>query len=362
MLTAEHMYGQARLLLIGFILSLPMCIYGASPGAGPAIVYGLPALIFVLCAAGLMALCNPPSREGGNEEAQRVIGLVWLLSLMTSMLGSIWCLASWATAPEETRVYYPAIMSLGALTVGYCLMAARGVGPSILLITLVPSAAALSTTGETMDLVLAISMVIAGVFQITMMKRHQGLLLNLVEERHQSAKQARMDFLTGLANRRALLERFLELADGRRVLRLMVIDIDRFKEINDRFGHDVGDEVLRAFAQLLRFHARGQICAARLGGEEFALLAPAEALDSAIALQLLVEIRGAYMPHGETVTASIGVAEGSPAELADWTVLYGHADRALYRAKNEGRNRAMSSHDGDLADYSPVGQPQARTA
>ena len=147
-----------------------------------------------------------------------------------------------------------------------------------------------------------------------------------------------------------------------RELGLEVIDIDRFKEINDRHGHDVGDDVLRAFAQLLRIHARGEICAARLGGEEFALLAPVEALDTAIALQLLVEIRGAYMPHGEAVTASIGVAEGSASELADWTVLYGQADRALYRAKNEGRNRAMSSNDGDLTEYKTAPEPRARTA
>ncbi len=362
LLTAEHMHGQARLLLAGFIFSLPMCVYGASAGAGPFIAYGLPALIFVLCVTGLVALRTPPDRDKGGEEARRVISLVWKLSLTASVLGGIWCLGSWATAPAETRVYYPAIMSLGALTVGYCLMAARGLGPTVLLITLVPAAIALTTTGDTMDLVLAISMIIAGAFQITMMKRHQGLLLSLVEERHQSAKQARMDFLTGLANRRALIERFLELAKGRRTLRLMVIDIDRFKEINDRHGHDVGDDVLRAFAQLLRIHARGEICAARLGGEEFALLAPVEALDTAIALQLLVEIRGAYMPHGEAVTASIGVAEGSASELADWTVLYGQADRALYRAKNEGRNRAMSSQDGDLTEYDTAREPQARTA
>ncbi|MBO6526234.1 diguanylate cyclase [Erythrobacter sp.] len=343
MLTAHHMRGQARLLFAGFILSLPMAVYGASPGAGPLVAYGLPLVIFALCTLGLVVLHDPARYEESNEDARKAIGLVWQLCLATATIGSIWCIASWASAPVETRIYYPAIMSLGALTLGYCLTAARGVGLSVLLVTLGPAAVVLASTGEPMNLVLGISMVLAIGFQVTMMKRHQSLLLNLVEERYNSARLARRDPLTGLSNRRALMERFEDLAARERRVRLMVVDIDRFKAINDRYGHDVGDEVLRAFAQLVQIHARGGICAARLGGEEFALLAPVEALDSAIALQLLVEIRGAYMPHGEPITASIGVAEGDIAGAADWTALYGRADRALYRAKNEGRNRVMAS-------------------
>ena len=95
----------------------------------------------------------------------------------------------------------------------------------------------------------------------------------------------------------------------------------------------------------LRTHARGEICAARLGGEEFALLAGTETLDPAIALQLLGEIAAADMPHGEAITASIGVAEARVTAGEDWTALYGQADRALYRAKNEGRNQVRDSRD-----------------
>ena len=103
--------------------------------------------------------------------------------------------------------------------------------------------------------------------------------------------------------------------------------------------------MLQAIAHLLRTHARGEICAARLGGEEFALLAGTETLDPAIALQLLGEIAAADMPHGEAITASIGVAEARVTAGEDWTALYGQADRALYRAKNEGRNRVRDSRD-----------------
>ena len=345
LLTADHMRGQARLLFIGFILSLPICIYGASPGAGPVIAYGIPLLVLALSVTALVRIRRPIDEATDVSEARAVIDSVWQICLLTAAVGSIWCITSWASAPVGIRLYYPAIMSLGALITGYCLMAVRSVGMTVLLVTMGPVAMVLLGTGELMDRVLALTILIAAGFQLVMMVRHQGLLLSLVEARHRSGELARRDPLTGLANRRALLECFERFAARGTAVRLMVVDIDRFKTINDRFGHDVGDAVLQAIAHLLRTHARGEICAARLGGEEFALLAGTETLDPAIALQLLGEIAAADMPHGEAITASIGVAEARVTAGEDWTALYGQADRALYRAKNEGRNRVRDSRD-----------------
>ena len=361
MLTAEHMQGQARLLFIGFLLSLPMVVYGASPGAGPLVAYGLPLVVFALCVAALIALWRPLDPSAGGEEARRIIDRVWQLCLATAAVGSVWCIASWASAPVEVRLYYPAIMSLGALILGYCLMAVRSVGMSVLVVTLGPVAAVLAQTGERMDQVLAMSILIAMGFQLVMMIRHQRLLVSLVEERYRSAQLAGRDPLTGLANRRALMEHFGEFSARSSAVRLMVVDIDRFKTINDRYGHTMGDQVLQALAILLRSHARGEICAARLGGEEFALLGSVEALDPAIALQLLREISGAEMPHAEHITASIGVADAVVSSLDDWNPLYAQADRALYCAKNEGRNRVMTHLPAPLAESKPA-MLQARRA
>lgn len=348
LLTAHHMQGQARLMFAGFLVSLPMLVYGASPGAGPLVAYGLPAMICLLCVTALITLRRPLDAAAGDTEANRIIEKVWQSCLVTAVLGSIWCIASWASAPLEIRLYYPAIMSLGALVLGYCLMAVRSVGMTILLVTLGPVAGVLASTGETMDRVLALSILIAVTFQLVTMARHQRLLLSLVEERHRSGELARRDPLTGLCNRRALMERFEDFASRNAPVRLMVVDIDRFKSINDIYGHTMGDRVLQTLAGLLRSHVRGEICAARLGGEEFALLGTAEALDPAIALQLLREIGDAAMPHDEQITASIGVADAQVSSSSDWSPLYAEADRALYCAKKEGRNRVIT-HEPDIA-------------
>lgn len=142
------------------------------------------------------------------------------------------------------------------------------------------------------------------------------------------------DPLTGLLNRRA----FLTQAIGRTAeQQLLVADIDHFKRINDAIGHDGGDEVLRVVSRTLRRAAPAGTLIARIGGEEFAILA-----DSRAALNpeaLLTSLRTAAMPYGMKVTASIGSCIGPLATEADWQQLYHQTDAALFAAKHAGRDR-----------------------
>lgn len=356
LLTARHMRAQSRLMFTGFIASLPLVIFASADGAHPLVRLGIPAVILCLALAGLWVVRNPITEQSDPAIARRTIGQAWKICAATAAIGGLWALLSWQAAPPETKIYYPAIMSLGALTMGYCLTAVRALAVVTLSLALVPTAAALALTGELMNVALAGSMAIAVSFQVVMMKRHQDLLLMLVEERHRSGELARVDPLTGLANRRALLEAFQVLVEEKRDVRLMVIDIDRFKSVNDRFGHEIGDMVLREFALIVNEHARGQIEAARLGGEEFALLGPSCALDPALALQLLVEIRDHAMPHGQQITASVGIANMEVHETSDWSRLYGNADRALYEAKRNGRNNVVINDVTDDATEATSGE------
>jgi diguanylate cyclase (GGDEF)-like protein len=174
---------------------------------------------------------------------------------------------------------------------------------------------------------------------------------------HALEEQAIRDPLTGLYNRRYLddtLERELRRAERQgSTVSVLVVDIDHFKRINDTHGHAAGDEMLKAFAALLRASVRGGDLACRWGGEEFVLLlhaAPSEgAAERAEALRLACSAMQVHFQGVELrATVSIGVA-CFPAHASTAAGLMRAADEALYAAKGEGRNRVKVG--------APVGAP-----
>lgn len=163
------------------------------------------------------------------------------------------------------------------------------------------------------------------------------------------ANLAFRDELTDLANRRrfySIGERLLSAAlrDGS-AFSIVLLDIDHFKSVNDRFGHEEGDRVLAALARNVQKLQPEIALAARVGGEEFCLVLPGsdaiEAQRQSEALRDLVASR-VILPNGEPVRFSAGIAQvsDSDATLAD---VYRRADKALYEAKAEGRDRAIIS-------------------
>lgn len=174
--------------------------------------------------------------------------------------------------------------------------------------------------------------------------------------------QANTDARTGLANSRSFdqaVETWLSSRSTTDSAAVLMLDLDHFKDFNDRHGHPAGDEALRAFADVLRSCIRDGDIAARYGGEEFAVLLPN--LDAQAALQVAERIRSqtdaTIIPLGpgitDRITVSIGVAF-SPAHGDDRLVLLRAADSALYEAKRAGRNR-VASLDGTAL---PAGPPR----
>ncbi|WP_353443815.1 GGDEF domain-containing protein [Sphingomonas faeni] len=156
------------------------------------------------------------------------------------------------------------------------------------------------------------------------------------------------DPLTGLLNRRAFLSR----AIGRPGDQLLLIaDIDHFKTVNDTIGHDGGDEVLRVVARALRNAVPNDALIARIGGEEFAIIANTDALLSPDAI--LAALRRQRMPFDIAVTASIGGCTGPLLRETDWKTLYRSADRALFAAKAAGRDRWREAGMPPFADILP---------
>jgi len=197
---------------------------------------------------------------------------------------------------------------------------------------------------ERADLVVAL-------FSIAQMVTSVAATLGLlwIEVRKMQAtleRDAYFDSLTGLPNRRATLTRFRE--EAARVVRqgselsLVVFDVDLFKNVNDSFGHQIGDKVLVHIAELLSSHKRDEDVLGRIGGEEFVLLLPQQsasaAAEAAERLRTVVAATSiVHAGHPVSVTISGGIST-FPSDGGDWDSVFFAADKRLYSSKNAGRN------------------------
>lgn len=365
---ATEVQRNARWLFAFLFMTTPLAILAGHPDTPWLVRWGLPLLMGAYCLLGLIQLSRPLRFREKPHFAARFVVDASISSSFGAVVSSAWCVASWLTAPADDRLQFPIILVMGALATAYCLANVRIGAIANLVIDLLPISLLLLTSGRVLDFAAGFSLLLAGMFQWRMINAHHRHVLDLLHLQKQNRTLALTDPLTGLLNRRALLDFAEAIALGGDHARLILIDIDRFKAINDAHGHDTGDEVLIEVARVIEARAGNNVSAARIGGEEFALLGATHALPAATALALLSEIRTAAMPHGLVVTASMGIAEGPLGDEQAWRKLYGRADEALYEAKRTGRNRACHADDRRAAPPArratdrPVAAPDATRA
>ncbi|HZF71318.1 transporter substrate-binding domain-containing diguanylate cyclase, partial [Sulfuricurvum sp.] len=156
-------------------------------------------------------------------------------------------------------------------------------------------------------------------------------------------KIATTDPLTGLTNRIRLDEKLVECHQSylrtQRTYAVMIIDLDNFKRVNDTYGHLVGDKTLVTFAQIIRSNVREMDLVGRWGGEEFMIICPETNINGADRLATKIQelVNTFDFPHIHTLTCSFGISECHKGDRVEDVV--GRADDALFRAKEEGRNR-----------------------
>ena len=174
--------------------------------------------------------------------------------------------------------------------------------------------------------------------------------LSILKQRDELSRLATTDSLTGISNRRALINagerEFYRQSRYKNPLSVLMIDVDKFKNINDSQGHPVGDKVIRNVAEIMTSSVRTQDIVGRVGGEEFVALLPETDLEGATAiaerLRSTVENSNVLNENGKAVrfTISIGIAT-TRLEDQSFEQLLGRADKGLYKAKESGRNRVV---------------------
>lgn len=177
-----------------------------------------------------------------------------------------------------------------------------------------------------------------------------SLTLNQARIANRHKREAMTDALTGLLNRRALLQNPSDTVPAGTAL--VVMDLDYFKTINDRYGHDCGDQALQAFAELIRANIRPTDLAARMGGEEFCIVVSGSnpRAPIAIAERIREQVEAMTIPTTAgpvRTTVSAGISYASGDETLQSLLI--RADEALYEAKSDGRNRVRTSSLNNLA-------------
>lgn len=256
---------------------------------------------------------------------------------------SVW---SYLLGVSPYPVLIPVSLAFGSFSIAHGLASMRPAASTVIAIGIFPSAAVMLVSGDFLSICLGTSAATVAILQLRFLAEHQSHIRATLALQQEVEQLANRDGLTGLMNRRAFLAAWdaLEPAPPGRVRALLALDIDHFKTINDRHGHDAGDRVLFQFAALVAAAARGQDFAARFGGEEFVLLAEAagEAELEVFADRLCrmiaahdFRVQGCPVEH---VTVSIGLQHLGRG-IGNFDAAYTRADVALYAAKAAGRNR-----------------------
>lgn len=326
---------------------------------------GVPAVLGVLSAARALFWLHRGAFAPDPDTIARYLRSTIIVSAVLSFGFGGWGLMLFAEGDLVRRSCIALYIFIGAISCCYCLQTLPRAGQAMLICGALPVTICLIFSHDLLLRGMGFNTLLVGLVVVWMLQTNYDSFVETLDSRsHMAAEQLRAqgaeqrahqlayhDPLTGLPNRRALaeaLERRTALGEEGVPLGLLIIDLDRFKSINDTYGHDGGDDVLREFAKRLRKNVRGIDLACRFGGEEFVVVMPDT--DGAVAEKVAERIRAeiaqapfAVGDDGKAIEVTVSVGVSSLLKGADSVAaLMKRADLALYEAKSGGRNRVVA--------------------
>ncbi|WP_285713748.1 sensor domain-containing diguanylate cyclase [Erythrobacter oryzae] len=349
LLRAGRMETQTNVMYVMLLATTPTAAWAGAANLHWAIKYGMPALLAVLCVLGLIENAVNRRRHLSLRRAQLLVGKAATVSGWVAVMCSSWAVLNWFASPPEAHAAFAMIIAMGALATAYCLSAIRFAAILNLVIGVVPMSTLMLLSGRPPEIAAATSLVLATLILVRFILQGHAMLVDLLQLQNQTRDLAHTDPLTGLANRRALDERIealLRKGEGAPPFKLVLLDLDGFKPVNDRHGHAVGDRLLCGVAERLSEVVGEDGLVVRQGGDEFAVLVPPHSRlqDAPLAERLLIALVRPHLIEGLSVSvgASVGVAQW-PADGRDAEALFDFADRALYQAKAETRGQRVAA-------------------
>lgn len=327
---------QIPLLYLTVIMVVGTASTAATHDAPLLIKYVLPLMLMGGSAVRLVWWLRNAGADVSAQQARRRVHATTVIAGLICGLASFWSMLSWFETVSDQRVYYPIFMVVGGLAAAFCLSSVRCATLSVLLCGIGPVVVCFAIAGNALDTLTALVVMLGTAFLVRMIHLHHDQLIGTLMLQRELRQLAATDPLTGLANRRALdadLERRLA---SDLPTHIALIDLDRFKPVNDRHGHMMGDRLLAELGARLQDAVGSRATIYRLGGDEFALLPRIGAdrkMMSVLTTAVLAAIAQPFVLDGIrlVIGASIGTARAKPGDSGD--SLIARADQQLYAAK-----------------------------
>ena len=310
----------------------------------------VPATLIIFCLVRIFIWVRRDISHITDDHANRIVKQVTVAAAIGVSLAAVWCVWSLSSNSLTYPLLGPISLSFGVICVAHCLATVRVPAILALVIGIYPTSIYMVLSGDQLSILLGLTFMTAVILQVRLINEQYALMVKGLVLEKQIRDQANTDTLTGLPNRRAFMERFEAAIDSDLAFGIALIDLDDFKQVNDRLGHLAGDAMLSTIGDRLQTLLANDDSAGRFGGDEFVMLLHGNAdqiLDKANGV--LQELSQRVMIAGEAVPikACIGFAErGRDGSSA--MGLLAAADTALYAAKLAGKAQVVQYQAAEI--------------